>query len=115
MTIAEYKEHVISDYESPAWELLERVVEKLGERGIEPDAINGWHVQDFGKGKVMDIETVYHHNGASDNVTVRMTVAEFEPTGRGGWFKGLIDVRVPKNASDRVINNRIDKIIEVLR
>lgn len=115
MTIAEYKEGIISDYESSAWKLLERVVEKLGERGIEPDSINGCHIKDFEKGKVMDIETVYHRNGASDNVTVRMTVAEFEPTKYGGHFKGLIDVRVPKNASDRVINNRIDKIIEVLR
>lgn len=114
MTIAEYKEGIISDFESPAWKLLERVVEKLGERGIEPDIINGCHIQ-LEKGKVLFIDTVYHRNGANDNVTVKMSVAEFEPSEYGGHFKGLIDVRVPKNASDRVINNRIDKIIEVLR
>lgn len=115
MTIKEYKGFAISDFESPAWKLLERVVEKLGERGIEPDSINGCHIKDFEKGKVMNIGTVYHRNGASDNVTVRMSVAEFEPTQYGGRFKGLIDVRVPKNASDRVVNNRIDKIVEALR
>lgn len=115
MTIKEYKESIISDFESPAWKLLERVMEKLAERGIEPDVLNGYHKVDLKKGRVLFAETVYHHNGASDNVTVRMSVTEYNPGEYGRSFKQIINAKVPKNASDRVINNRIDKIVEALR
>lgn len=111
MTTEEYKKGIISDWDSAAWKLLERVVATLNERGIEPDVINCKSDENMKDGKILVVETVYHHNGADDNASVDLKVVGYEKTPWGGRFQGIAKERVPKNASDRVINNRIEKII----
>ena len=109
MKIAQFKEKATTDFNSEGWKLLERVVKALDERGLEPDVIEGLSIN-LKEGKVIFVETVYRHNGTNENVNVKLAVAEHE----GHRIKHLIEVKVPKDASDKVINNRIDKITQYL-
>lgn len=114
MTIQEYKENVKDNFKSSAWDLLEKTVIELEKRGIEPDTINGfgkreeWKEKGIGD-KKLSIETVYRSNGTEEDVTVKLLVFEkiTEYTMRRVAF-----AKVPKNASERVINRRIDTILE---
>ncbi len=114
MTIAEYKKGIISDYNNEAWKLLERIVEALNNRGVEPDMINCKADEDMKDGKILVVEAVYHHNGADDNTSVDLKVINYKKTIGGGRFQGIAKERVPKKASDRVINNRIEKILSYM-
>ena len=113
-----YKERVKTDYDSPAWELLERVVAELEARGLDPHYINGIHVaqaydknEDFSEAPIgskhINVQTVYRSNGTKENVSVKITVSA-----KVNYYSSLrsIQVKVPKNASDKVIKSRVDQI-----
>lgn len=113
MTIEEYKAKVITDYTSKAWALLERIVKNLGERGIEPYMINYMSMTEKSKffttgDRVISVNTVYRSNGTERDVTAKIGV--YEITGRHS-LKRIIEEKVPKDASDNVINRRIDKVL----
>lgn len=111
MTIAEYKNRVKSDYESPAWILLEKIANCMTEKGIFIDSINGTGlVKDQHDGKQVSIEIVYRHNGTSKDVSARIKVYEFN--------KGYIEyykTKVQEGASEKVICKRVDKVVEALK
>lgn len=111
MTIEQYKETVISDYESPAWRLLERIAKRMNERGIFIDWINGsGRVEDQHDGKQVKISTVYRHNGTAKDISVKLMVDEWA---NRKYFK-YADIKISEGASDKIIERRIDKVIEVL-
>lgn len=115
--LTEYKARVKTDYSHPAWDLLERVLEELQKRGVDPYYINSVHVpQAYDKeqslGEVgqtyIGLETVYRNNGTEQNVSVK--IHRNVVTGKTS-ARRTISVKVPKNASVKVINNRIDKVL----
>ena len=123
INMSELKKKVFTDYDSPAFILMERVINEMGKREIEPYYIMGIHIPtacendnktwfdiEIGK-KYIGINTVSRHNGTAANVTVEIAVSE--KTSKLS-AKRLCIVKVPKDASDKVINKRIDKILEIL-
>lgn len=109
MTIQKYKERVISDFESPAWALLEKVVAEFNKRGIEPDCINLYGGENEGNIWI-DVSTVYKHNGANENVSVKIGVYKRNNDYMRSSTR-IAKVIVPKDASEKVINKRIDKAL----
>ena len=115
-----FKEKVFTDYESPAFALLERVVDEMGKRGADPYYIMGIHVSTAYESwfdicpqeKYLSVNTVSRHNGTAANVTVE--IAANIKTGRSS-ARRICVVKVPKDASDKVINKRIDKILEAMQ
>lgn len=118
--MTELKKKVITDYDSPAFILLERVIKEMEKRGIEPHYVMGLHVPaayerpiDINSiPKHISITTVSRHNGTEANVSVEIAVSEM--TGRSTAKRTCV-VKVPKDASEKVINRRIDKILEALQ
>lgn len=112
MTTADYKERAISDYESPAWKLLEGVAGRMNEKGIFIDSINGMgKVKDQHDGKQVSVSTVYRHNGTDENVSVKILVYEWDSEHN---YHKYADIRIKAGASDKVIDRRIDKVVEAL-
>lgn len=59
------------------------------------------------------VNQVYRHNGATTNVTAKIVVYEIKYVRNNSCtFKILAEIKVPKDASDRVIANRVSKAIE---
>jgi hypothetical protein len=120
MKLEYVKAYVVTDYNSPAWALLERVYGKLIEKGIEPDCICGTNTKREGGVSVGDkltsIDTVYRRNGADEDVSVSLQVSVVDSIGYAGCFcsKRIAKLKVPKNASDKVIESRINKLLESL-
>ncbi len=121
--VDEFKKKVVTDYDSPAFALMVRVIDEMGKRGFEPYYVMGIHIPtacdqvhenwfdiEAGK-KYIGINTVYRHNGTGANVSVEIDVSE-----KVGKFsaKRICVVKVPKDASDKVIGRRIDKVLEAL-
>ena len=112
MTTADYKKSIVSDFESPAWILLESVTERMNEKGIFVDSINGvGKVKDAHDGKQVSVSTVYRHNGTDANVSVKILVDEWDSEHR---YHKYADIRIKAGASDKVIDRRIDKVVEAL-
>lgn len=108
MTIEKVKEKVITDYESPAWKLVERIVNEMNKRGIEPDGIIRWDGGQKPIGtRLIGVEPVYRRNGTSEDVSVKIVIYEEVKLG----MMQIAKIKVPGGASDKVINNRIDKAL----
>ena len=94
--------------------LMDRVIEAFRNKGYEPFWINSVRsdkVSGTVPSKTIDVlETFRMNHTELDNVTVTIDVTEWE--GHSG--RRIFKTKVPKNASDKVINNRVDKVIEVL-
>lgn len=94
--------------------LMDRVIEAFRGKGYEPFWINrvrSDRVSETAPSKTIGVsETFRMNNVRLDNVTVTIEVTEWE--GHSG--RRIFKTKVPKNASDKVINNRVDKVIEVL-
>ena len=115
MTTAKFKERFISDYESGSWKLVERIEAELAKRGIEP---NGIEIYWDNRGsdqigtRYLVLYMVDRHNGTEVNVSADIVI--YEQISKTGTSKRIAKFRVPKDASDRVINNRIDKALAYL-
>lgn len=110
MTI-EQLEGIKIEKESKAWALLVRVVEEINKQGMKII----WIQNVGGKGeydelkygeKFIGVKKVYRSNATQEDVSVKIEV----------WQKGnnwsasrIGTVKVPKDASDKVIRNRIEK------
>ena len=101
-----------------AHELLCRVLKVFEENGIDMDDkafING--VRRGRSGRLEDgertflVEETYGHNGAAENTTVTIKVTQLE----GVCLTPICKLKVPKNASDKVIRNRVEKALESYR
>lgn len=101
-------------------ELMERTVQRLTELGYTlREETKG------GKGYVLDthnhakgsrslyIKTTYRHNGTAEDVTVTIEVLEVINE-RYKVLRCLDKIKVPKQASEKVLNNRIQKAIAYL-
>lgn len=113
MTIAKYIESY-SHRTGKSFELLVRVCKSLEEKEICIDSINGisykgdpWVVGN----KYISVHEVYRSNGTEENVTVKIDVLECDGE-RSGRRVGF--VKVPKNASDKVIQKRISQVLELM-
>ena len=110
----EYKARVKTDYNHPAWELLEKCLVELQKRGIDPYYINGIHVpqaydtEQSYDGNYISISTVYRSNATAQNVSVRLTY--YVPSSKYS-SRVIATEKIPKNASEKVINNRINKVL----
>lgn len=99
-------------------ELIEKIVAELNASGIElkKNLQNGYDNYDFAtmyksKGiKWIRVMEVYRHNGTEKNVNAEIS---FYETIGCCYSKKIDKVRVNENASDRVIKNRVKKILEV--
>ena len=108
MTIEKVKEKLRTDYESPAWKLVERIVDEMNKRGIEPDGIAYSYDSRKPLGtRLIGVEPVYRHNGTSENVSAKIVIQEEVKYG----IMQIAQIKVPGGASDKVINNRIDKAL----
>ncbi len=113
MTIAKYIEFY-PQKSGKSFELLVRVCKALEEKDIPVYYINGigckgdtWYIGD----KFVEVREVYRSNGTEEDVTVKITVHECwqERTSKVIGF-----VKVPKNASDKVIQKRISQVLELM-
>lgn len=94
-------------------ELLNRVVEAFRTRGIEPYWIEhqhkGWQLGELPPELTIHVYQTFRQNHSRlENVTVTIEVTRWNKT----TGKRLARLKVPKDASDKVINNRIDKALE---
>ena len=120
MTIERLKNGRIKmDFESKAFHLMERVVKALQDRGITPMWLNGIGFADeldqLKEGdKIVSVRTVYRSNATSEDVSAEIAVSEVKMGRNYMWEERLMKIKVPKDASDKVIGNRIDKISKYL-
>lgn len=104
-----------------ATELMKRVVKEVENHGLicEDQNFSTYTKHEVKTGAVMlHIEEVYRHNGTEENVTViiecyEITTVHF-PTIYNVKRRGNI-IKVPKNASDKVIKNRVEKAISLMK
>lgn len=106
---------------SKASELMERVLSKMEERRMYAYYKNHVHSKEevipeyHNPSKVLGcMETWNRNNGTEENVTVTI---EGIKTNDPSWLGGIrvLKVRVPKNASDKVIDKRLDEVEKWLR
>lgn len=95
-------------------ELLKRVVESAEARSLSFVFISRiCNTKEFDQieigGKYLACDTVCRHNGTSENVSVDIEVHQ-KTTDHDS--RRLFKVRVPKDASDNVINKRIAAAVE---
>lgn len=108
MTIEKVRERVKTNYESPAWKLVKRIVDEMNKRGIEPDGIILWDGGQKPLGtRLIGVEPVYRSNGTSEDVSARIVIYEVVKLG----MMQIAKIKVPGGASEKVINNRIDKAL----
>ena len=106
---------------SKASELLDRVLYRMGERNIFPYYVNGYHDENKrfteNGNKIINVSETFRMNGVGhgmENVTVTINVYRAEREAIYGnkpcALYPVLKVKVPKDASDRVIDNRIAKV-----
>ena len=100
-----------------ASELKERVLNRLEERGLNVGLIDFRFVEGFTGGNHIAVREVWRRNGTDENVSVDIDyyVSLGKISDYSESFKSVGSVRVPKNASDKVIDNRIDKFMEIMK
>lgn len=99
--------------------LLERTIAELKNAGLNPYFINGYHEPDEHKhpeGIQLNVKETFRVNNTLEknleNVTVTIEVTNW--TNEGTWATGkcVAKIKVPKDASDKVIKNRVAKVLE---
>ena len=100
-----------------AYELLERVKKEFESNGFrfKSQGSNYYTEHEWKVGaRLIGIKPTWRHNGTEEDVTVTITVLDIDKIyGAGcGRYKLPINIKVPKNASDKVIKNRVAKAIE---
>lgn len=99
--------------------LQARVVDALQQRGINGSKYNGtikgdtrwWSEKNEIQRDIMVDETFRQNHADLENVTVRAEVIEWD--GCSGTV--IARVKVPKDASDRVIENRVEQVLRAYR
>ena len=86
-------------------ELMEKIIAEFNANGIEFKKCN---YNQF----TSDIEEVHRHNGTDENKNCKIEVTE---NLGNSCAKRIGEVRVNVNASDRVIKNRVKKIMEIYK
>lgn len=123
MLLDKVKSMYVTNYNSEAWKLLERVVRAIDENGYEIATICNICNKEVHKklkdgDRFIEVQEVGRHNGTSENVSVRIEVLEcynIECLGEIELrYRRVFETKVPKKASDKVINNRIQKVKEYL-
>lgn len=100
-----------------AYELIERVKSEFETSGFEFKAQGSdfytEHVMKEGA-RFIGLNPTWRHNGTEENVTVTIKVFEVATvwSETSGSLKTKIKIKVPKNASDKVIANRVYKALE---
>lgn len=91
-------------------ELLDRVVKALTDKGYKPLSVQ-YHVtgEKVGNRSIDVHETQRINHRKLDNVTVTIDVNEWN----GCTGHRIARIKVPKDASDRVLNNRVEQAIAV--
>ena len=100
-----------------AYELLERVKTEFESNGFrfKDQGSNYYSEHEWKEGaRLIGIKPTWRHNGTEENVTVTITALEIDKiwSETSGRYKLPINFKVPKNASDKVIRNRVAKAIE---
>ena len=102
-------------------DLLNRVVESFRAKGIEPYFI-GFRKSEAYKGKEMPevtigiSETFRQNYSELENVTVTIEIVRWtKEDAYSSLGKRIARIKVPKDASDKVINSRVEKAIEYLK
>lgn len=113
MTIEKYLEFY-PQKSGKSFELLVRVCKAIEEKDVPIGFINGtgckgdtWSVGD----RYIGINEVYRSNGTEEDVTVKISVMECDSERSA---KRIGFVKVPKNASDKVIQKRISQVLELM-
>lgn len=112
--------HTYSNANCKAFKLLEKVASEFESRGVEPDTIEYASEASEDAPKIgtrqLHIETVQRHNGTAEDVSVNIEITEVTKVNSATWYssKTIAKIKVPKEASDKVIKNRVDKAIEYL-
>ena len=100
---------------SKAGELMERVLSKMEERKLYAYYKNGIHNKgeevpagfSYTDEKHLSVMETYRSNGTEENVTVTIEgcirLSDYSS-------RRVLKVKVPKNASDRVIDRRLDEV-----
>lgn len=102
-------------------ELMERVLNRMAERNLFPYYVNGSHhgIERFTEndGKIIQVAETFRMNGVGsglENVTVTIKVYRAEMSAIYGnvpcALYPVLKVKVPKDASDKVIDRRIDQV-----
>lgn len=94
---------------SKASELKARVLARMEQRGLTAYRYNEVVLD---RERYLAVHETYKHNDADENVTV--TIYGCVPFG-GYAFKIITKIRVPKNASDKVIDKRLDEAEKFLK
>lgn len=85
------------------------------EWGTDKDVIYAYEIRNPETFRYIKIEETYRSNGTSENVTATIRINELVYKTVGCWWgiaKNIATIKVPKDASDKVISNRITKAIE---
>lgn len=102
---------------SKASELLKRVIEIANGRDLFPYFINGIHENDAEYTEInerrFNVGEIHKHNGTKENVSVAIEITELLES-KFGTRIIRERIKVPADASDNVINKRLDKIVEFL-
>lgn len=99
--------------------LFERTTENIKSRGYQITWLseqNHWFAIGEHKKKGdrhINVYITYRNNGTFENVTVILEV--IETLNEYGCGKIIAKIKIPKNASDRVLNNRIDRAISIMK
>ena len=99
--------------------LLKRAMESFAARGYTATGLsksNDWFAIGEPKKKGdrhISAFTTYRNNGTAENVTVTLEI--IEALNDHGCGRIITIIKIPKNASDRVLNNRIDRAISIMK
>ena len=102
-------------------ELMERVLNRMAERNLFPYFVNDSHrgIEHFTENdsKIISVKETFRMNGVGnglENVTVTIKVYRAERSAIYGNLPcalyPVMKVKVPKDASDKVIDRRIDQV-----
>ena len=105
-TMAEY----ISN--QPSGDLVRRILAELEAQGQKPTTVNGLVIDKGCKDKSLAVSEVYRSNATEQNVTAKIDVIEWKT---GNWGKRIATIKVPKDASDKVLKNRVQKAVEIYK
>ena len=104
---------------SKASKLMTRVLSRMEERKLYAYYKNRVHdktetVPEYHNAeRELDVMETYRSNGTSENVSV--TIWGSVPYGNFGCYKIVLKIKVPKDASDRVIDKRLDEVEKFVR
>lgn len=91
--------------------LLNRVVKEIENKGYELTFINHSSNGRKLKEKTINVHETYRYNHSDkDNITVTIDITTWNLINNSGERR--FKIKVPANASDKVISNRVDKVIE---